>query len=80
MLHQLTPALQAMLDAELKAANRVADVSQRYPDENPSALRLVKDLNTYNTNNASYNKSNDPHYWYADYCTLSTPKHLIICS
>jgi|GEM_PF-1850742 len=79
-LNQLLPALQTVLDAELKAGNKVADVGRNYPDEGSICVTLTKRFkNKYKTNDLVYSLSNDPHYWYADYCTVGTPKHLLIC-
>lgn len=79
-LNQLPQALQKVLDAELKAGNKVTDVNRNYPDEGSICVTLVKRFkNKYKDKELVYSLCNDPHYWYADYCTIHTPKHLLIC-
>lgn len=80
VLNQLRPELQAVLDAELKAGNKVADVGRDYPDKGSTCVTLTKRFkNKYKTTGLLYSLTHDPHYWYADYSTMGTPKHLLIC-
>lgn len=79
-LNQLPLAIQGVLDGELKAGNKVADVGRNYPDEGSICITLAQRFkNKYKNNSLVYNLCNDPHYWYADYCTTDTPRHLLIC-
>lgn len=79
VLNQLAPALQSLLDAELKSGNKVADVGKNYPDDGSICVTLAKRFkNKYTNSDLVYSLSNDPHYWYADYCTIDTPRHLLI--
>jgi hypothetical protein len=79
-LHQLPPALQNILDEELKAGNKVEDVASDYPDAGSLCVTLSQRFKrSYKTGNLQYTLTNDPHYWYADYCTTSQPRHMVIC-
>lgn len=79
-LHQLTPALQNILDEELKAGNKVDDVANDYPDPGSICVTLSQRFKrSYKTGSLQYTLTNDPHYWYADYCTTSQPRHMVIC-
>lgn len=79
-LLRLPPALQAVLDAELKAGNKVADVGCNYPDHGSICVTLAKRFKTKHKNsNLVYRLTKDPHYWYAEYCTTSLPGYLLLC-
>lgn len=81
LLHHLPPALQFILDAELKAGNKVMDVMSDYPDPGSICVTMQHRFKRrYKTGGVQFNLTNDPHYWYADYSTTEMPRHLIICS
>ena len=80
LLHQLPPALQHILDEELKAGNRVADVGSDYPDPGSVFVTFSQRFKgLYKASNVQYTLTNDPHYWYADYCTTDMPRYMLIC-
>ena len=81
LMHQLQPALQAMLDAELKAGNKVISVSMGYPDEGSVSVCLAKRFHSrYKTPpQVEYELEKDPHYGYASYLTTTQPRHSLLC-
>ncbi len=80
MLHQLPVSLQGLLDAELKAGNKVAGVSRGWPDERSIVVELVKRFHIkYKQAGLGYTLTNDPHYWYAEYATTDRPRHILVC-
>lgn len=79
-LNQLPAVLQQVLDGELKAGNKVADVSRNYPDQGSVSVTMTKRFkNKYTANGLVYSLCDDPHYWYADYSTIGMPRYLLIC-
>lgn len=80
LLHQLPPALQHILDEELKAGNKITDVGDSYPDPGSVFVTLSKRFTgSYKNSGVEYTLTNDPHYWYADYSTRDQPRHMLIC-
>ena len=81
LLQQLHPALQAILDAELKAGNRVLSVSTGYPDKDSISVCLARRFQSkYQTSaQVDYELEKDPHYGYAGYTTREVPRHNLLC-
>lgn len=81
LLHRLPSSLQFIVDAELKAGNKLEDISEGYPDEGSICACFFKRFrNNYRINDVKYAVTNDPHYWYADYSTIDIPRHLLVCN
>lgn len=80
LLHRLPPVLQGMLDAELKARNKVSSAMLNYPDPGSICVTLSKRFQIKHKPGAQakYTLCNDPHYWYADYSTVGMPRHVLI--
>lgn len=81
LLERLPPVIQGILDAELKARNKVSGVTEDYPDPGSICVTLSKRFLIKHRPGAKavYALCNDPHYWYAGYETKEMPRHLIIC-
>jgi len=77
-LNDLRPELQAILDRELKAGNRVRDASRGWPDPGSVFVTLADPFHSKYEAEGSvqYNEPNDPHYWKADY-TCGEPAHVL---
>jgi hypothetical protein len=80
LMHQLQPVLQAILDAELKAGNKVISVSTGFPDEGSVSICLTQRFHTrYKTPpQVVYELEKDPHYGYATYITTVQPRHSLL--
>lgn len=79
-LHKLPASLQGLLDAELKAGNKVAGAGCGWPDEGSIVVELTERFHTrYKQAGLNYGLTNDPHYWYAEYCTTDRPRHMLVC-
>jgi predicted RNA-binding protein (virulence factor B family) len=78
--NQLSPYLQVILDAELRAGNKIQSASMGYPEDKSISVTLEKRfINKYKNNeNVTYTLLNDPHYWNEDYATTQNPVHLLI--
>ena len=73
----LHPALRAILDAELAAGNEVAETGGGWPDPDSVFVRLRDPFRTKPSPlppNVVYTEPNDPHWWKADYGTVSSPR------
>ena len=81
LVNRLLPILQAMLDAELKAGNRVISVSTGFPDEGSVSVCLAQRFHAkYKTSlQVTYELEKDPHYNYAGYMTTTPPRHSLLC-
>jgi hypothetical protein len=84
LLNHLHPAIQQIIAAEVKKDNLVCDAGMDYPDKGSIHATLIKRFNNqYNSPQARFGLTNDPHYWHADYMTVNEtsdePRHLLIC-
>jgi hypothetical protein len=81
LVNRLYPVLQAMLDAELKAGNRVISVSTGFPDGASVSVCLAQRFHAkYKTSpQVTYELEKDPHYGYAGYMTTALPRHSLLC-
>lgn len=83
LLEKLPPSMQTILDAEIKAGNRIVDVMEDYPDPHSVCVTLGEKFIVKHKNldegEVEFSLCNDPHYWFADYTSKTYPKHLIIC-
>ena len=81
LLYKLPASLQLIIQAELKAGNKIEDVSEGYPDKGSICVGFFKRFGRHHeTGDVTYNLTNDPHYWYADYATTGSPRHLLVCN
>jgi len=81
-LAKLHPALRAILDAELAAGNQVAETGGGWPDPDSIFVRLRDPFRTKPSplpTGVVYTEPNDPHWWKADYGTVSSPRHILAC-
>lgn len=81
-LAMLHPALRAILDAELAAGNEVAETGGGWPDPDSIFVRLRDPFRTKPSplpEGVVYTEPNDPHWWKADYGTVSSPRHILAC-
>jgi hypothetical protein len=77
---RLRPALQAVLAAEVAAGNRVSDAGVDWPDPGSVHVTLRDHFGDRHANETvAFSLCDDPHYWHADYSTVDTPRHLLIC-
>lgn len=75
------PALRKILEAELAAGNEVAETGGGWPDPDSIFIRLKKPFLTPHQPpppGVIYTEPNDPHWWKADYSSLS-PRHILAC-
>jgi RimJ/RimL family protein N-acetyltransferase len=80
-LAALHPALKRILEAELAAGNEVAETGGGWPDPDSVFVRLRDPFRTRPTplpEGVFYTEPNDPHWWKADYGTVS-PRHVLAC-
>jgi len=80
-LAKLHPALRAILDAELAAGNEVAETGGGWPDPDSVFVRLRHPFRTKPSPlpaGVVYTEPNDPHWWKADYSSVS-PRHILAC-
>jgi RimJ/RimL family protein N-acetyltransferase len=80
-LARLHPALRAILDAELAAGNEVAETGGGWPDADSVFVRLRDPFRTKPSPlppGVVYTEPNDPHWWKADYSSVS-PRHILAC-
>ena len=79
-MNDLRPELQAILDLELKAGNRVFEASRDWPDPGSVFVTLNQPFHKkYDVKDpVRYNEPNDPHYWKADY-SCGKPLHTLAC-
>jgi len=80
-LAKLHPALHAILDAELAAGNEVVETGGGWPDADSIFVRLRDPFRTKQSPPPAgvvYTEPNDPHWWKADYSTVS-PRHILAC-
>lgn len=78
-LARLHPALRAILDAELAAGNEVAETGGGWPDADSVFVRLRDPFRTRPDPlpaGVVYTEPNDPHWWRADYSSVS-PRHIL---
>lgn len=77
-MEALHPALQTILDAELRAGNFVRDASRNWPDEGSIFITLTHPFHQkYEVGDpVVYHEPGDPHYWTADY-SCGTPTHVL---
>jgi RimJ/RimL family protein N-acetyltransferase len=78
----LHPALRTILDAELAAGNEVAETGGGWPDPDSVFIRLRDPFRTKPSPlppGVVYTEPNDPHWWKADYATVSSPRHILAC-
>jgi hypothetical protein len=79
-LNRLHPALQRIVDTELKRNNAVSDAGENYPHPGSIHVTMKHRFNAQHaTDAARFSLCNDPHYWHADYSTIEQPSHLLIC-
>jgi hypothetical protein len=77
---RLHPALQSVVAAEVAAGNRVSDAGADWPDPGSVHVTLRDRFGDRHANETVvFSLCDDPHYWHADYSTLDTPRHLLIC-
>ncbi|KIP98851.1 hypothetical protein RU07_19140 [Agrobacterium tumefaciens] len=84
MLHALAADLAAPLKhivvAELRRGNKIVDVGRDYPEQGSVHITLRDRFDDrYASKDAVFSLCNDPHYWHADYTTMTYPRHLLIC-
>jgi hypothetical protein len=80
-LAKLHPALRAILEAELAAGNEVAETGGGWPDPDSVFVRLRHPFRTTPSPvpaGVVYTEPNDPHWWKADYSSVS-PRHILAC-
>jgi RimJ/RimL family protein N-acetyltransferase len=78
-LARLHPALRAILEAELAAGNEVAETGGGWPDADSVFVRLRDPFRTTLDPlpaGVIYTEPNDPHWWRADYSSVS-PRHIL---
>jgi RimJ/RimL family protein N-acetyltransferase len=78
-LARLHPALRVILDAELAAGNEVAETGGGWPDSDSVFVRLREPFRTKPDPlppGVIYTEPNDPHWWRADYSSVS-PRHIL---
>jgi RimJ/RimL family protein N-acetyltransferase len=78
-LARLHPALRVILDAELAAGNEVAETGGGWPDADSVFVRLRGPFRTTPDPmppGVIYTEPNDPHWWRADYSSVS-PRHIL---
>lgn len=77
---RLHPALRAIVAAEVAAGKRVIDAGADWPDAGSVHVTLRDRFGEGHANaQAVFSRCGDPHYWHADYSTVSAPRHLLIC-
>jgi [ribosomal protein S5]-alanine N-acetyltransferase len=75
----LHPSLKAILHSELAAGNEIAETGGGWPDKNSVFVRLRKPFVTPPSelgDGVQYTELNDPHWWKAEFSTLS-PRHIL---
>ena len=80
-LARLHPALREILDAELAAGNEVVETGGGWPDPDSVFVRLRDPFRTKPSplpSGVIYTEPNDPHWWKADYSSVS-PRHILAC-
>lgn len=78
-LARLHPALRAILDAEIAAGNEVAETGGGWPDADSVFVQLRYPFRTKPDPlppGVVYTEPNDPHWWRADYSSVS-PRHIL---
>jgi RimJ/RimL family protein N-acetyltransferase len=78
-LARLHPSLRRILDAELAAGNEVAETGGGWPDSDSVFVRLHEPFRTKPDPlppGVIYTEPNDPHWWRADYSSVS-PRHIL---
>lgn len=80
LLADLVIPLRNIVAAELQRGNTIADVGKDYPD-NGSVHVTMRDRfdDRYASKDALFSLCDDPHYWHADYSSVTHPRHLLIC-
>ena len=80
-LADLHPDLKAILQEEIAAGNEVLETGRGWPDPDSVFVRL-KDPFAPRLSpvppGVTYSEPNDPHWWKADYTTIS-PRHTLAC-
>lgn len=72
--------LKNIVFAELDRGNKIVDVGRDYPDEGSVHVTMRDRFDDkYASKDAVFSLCNDPHYWHADYATVTSPQHLLIC-
>jgi len=78
---KLHPALRAILEGELAAGNEVVETGGGWPDPDSVFVRLRDPFRTKPSPlpaGVVYTEPNDPHWWKADYSSVS-PRHILAC-
>jgi hypothetical protein len=79
-LNRLHPALQHIVNQELKRGNLVSDAGNDYPHQGSIHVTMSERFDDrYDSAAAPFSLCNDPHYWHADYSTIEQPSHLLLC-
>ena len=80
LLADLVIPLRNIVAAELQRGNTIADEGKDYPD-NGSVHVTMRDRfdDRYASKDALFSLCDDPHYWHADYSSVTHPRHLLIC-
>ncbi|MDL5046000.1 hypothetical protein QQ054_08130 [Oscillatoria amoena NRMC-F 0135] len=79
ILKGLHPKLSEILEVEIHSGNRIAHVTEGWPDAGSIVVALSKPFNkVYTKEGIVFELPNDPHYWKQGYATTS-PAHLLAC-
>ncbi len=80
LIADLAAPLKDIVVAELRRGNKIADAGRDYPD-NGSVHVTMRDRfdGKYASKDAVFSLCDDPHYWHADYSTVTSPSHMVIC-
>lgn len=79
-VNALHPALKEIVDSELRLGNFIQGALMDYPDKDSISVTMEMPFKkTYQMRGVRYSCFDDAHSWFADYRTVETPRHLLIC-
>jgi hypothetical protein len=77
----LNAGLKLILEQELQLGNSIASVTTSWPEEGSICVCLKKSFTKlYSLKETEYQEINDLHYGKAQYVSLPSPKHLLMCA